>query len=354
MTRTPWVWGASLVALLSCGRVELLEDFSLDLWCGEGDLCAWEVEEGQVERVGTWHRSDPAARLEGPRVVLSQPVPRGAWPPGACVTFSFVADVDPGVDLSFELDFFDDGSAQVALPILVDDFERIAHPLLLPEAQRRLTVRLRKEGPGSAVIAQIRGQIVDDGGCEGPRVDPYVHAQIGHACQHDGHCTEGSCGFVQPVGLAALSSAHTCGWCGSDADCATGEVCGLQWADEAGAAHRACVPGASKRVGTNCVIDGECATGTCREGLCAQCVVDEDCAETCDLRSFAQSSLTFAVCDDGAGRGAAGAPCLDDGQCASGSCVGSGRYALCPLDARPCAQCASACDEVGVIDGRCE
>ena len=49
----------SLGAADSCGT-DILADPSFDLWCetedGERTLCNWELEEGRLEPVPTWHR----------------------------------------------------------------------------------------------------------------------------------------------------------------------------------------------------------------------------------------------------------------------------------------------------------
>ena len=94
---------APLLGAESCGS-DLLADPGFDIWCGE-ELCSWEVEQGAVEKVPTWHESDSGALLVGEVVVLSQ-LTQTTSSDADCIQFSLIADQDDDVGLSLQLDFY--------------------------------------------------------------------------------------------------------------------------------------------------------------------------------------------------------------------------------------------------------
>jgi hypothetical protein len=113
-------------------------------------------------------------------------------------------------------------------------------------------------------------------------------------------------------------------------------------------------------LGDACGADAECAPGlVCAPtGLCSQCSATSPCegGVACQQRS---RSLPFQ-CGPGQGLGATSAPCLADGDCASGACDGATTTPLAPGDAGACDLDASSPDDAAncagfsALGGRCK
>lgn len=142
---------AFLVTTGSYCETDILEDPGFQFWCGENP-CEWEVEEGEVRQVPTWHDYDYAIELVGAPVVISQRAKRGP----NCVRIELIADVEPSAMLFVEIDFDDDGSADWSSPINRQGFQSMSWEI--PSASSVGTWRfiLRKAAEGRAVIAQLR------------------------------------------------------------------------------------------------------------------------------------------------------------------------------------------------------
>lgn len=352
-----------LGATQSCSG-DLLGDPSFDLWCG-GDLCSWEVEVGEVQKVATWHAADSGAALVGGVVALSQHSDADAAD-ADCIRFSLTADVDPGAQLSVEMDFFDDGSVEVSHPLVSDDFESVSYTVRPPDRFEGIRFRVRKVGEARAVLAQIRAQAVDRTECpDAPLV--ITDQPDGTACDLDGACASGHCAVVPLVSsFGDPSSLQTCGECELDADCGGGRVCGLGWDPDRFHGHRACVEPASKDLGLGCVSDAECAHGACTDDQCSTCGGDADCGGgDCAAHDAGPGDADPAImphtCDPAGGRRAAGEPCLVDADCTSDICESAAVVRICDPDGRPCtvdagcpyAELGGACVTIGPADGRC-
>ncbi|MDY0063116.1 MAG: hypothetical protein RBU45_25135 [Myxococcota bacterium] len=312
----------------SC-RQELIANPGFDLWCGE-TLCGWELAGGAVEPVATWHRQDKGASLVGDPVVLTQ---LSDAAPVSCIGFELQADHDASVNLTLELDFLDDGTAELRQPLAADGWQTVGYRITAPDWYSGLRFTVRKEGPGRAVLSRIVA--FADEGCTGEplRLQARPH---GAPCQDAGDCASGHCADLEGAGLRA------CGACTTSEDCPTGMVCGLQ-ARAAGEArdHRACVLAGSRQLGESCSLGEECATGSCaevegREGFtaghrCSRCAARTECGaeEVCGL-AFTATGMRYAECGP-AGRRGLGELCLDAAECASGVCCAG--------------LCASCCEE---------
>jgi hypothetical protein len=100
-----------------------------------------------------------------------------------------------------------------------------------------------------------------------------------------------------------------------------GEVCGR--ADDVSGLLTpwyACVPEASRELGEPCFANAECSSAACYGGVCGECNSTDMCdgGATCMV---ANEQVGVGVCE--AGPRAAGAPCLIDAMCASGTCDGT-------------------------------
>lgn len=359
----------SLVALGGMGATQscsgdLIGDPSFDLWCGD-DLCAWEVEVGDVEKVSTWHPSDSGASLVGGVVAISQYSDARSGD-ADCIRFSLTADVDPGAQLSVEMDFYDDGSVEVSHPMASDDYQEVSYTVTAPDDYEGIRFRVRKVGEARAVLAQIRAQAVDGTECpEAPVV--VTDRPDGAECELDGECAGGHCSVVPLVSsFDDPISLQTCGSCDTDADCGEGQVCGLAWDPEDFQGHRSCMSAGEKDLGLACVTDGECADGACTDDQCSTCGGDTDCdGGDCARHDAGPGDAAVAImphtCDPGAGLRATGEACLVDADCGSGTCESTATVRICDPDGRPCdtdadcpyAELGGSCVTIGPADGQC-
>jgi hypothetical protein len=148
---------------------DLLNDPGFDMWCGD-ELCAWKIEYGDVHQVPTWHELDEGAQLLGPRTAISQASPIDEQD-AECIHFSLVADADEDAVLTLELDFMDDGSIEYSHEIPADDWETVSYHITPPTRYLGLRFRIRMEGEGRAVIAQVRAQEAYHDDCHSPPIE---------------------------------------------------------------------------------------------------------------------------------------------------------------------------------------
>ncbi|RME25617.1 MAG: hypothetical protein D6798_08540 [Deltaproteobacteria bacterium] len=359
--------GASLGGLGAeggCLGDDLIQDPTFDLWCGE-TLCDWEVEEGVVERVPTWHPADDGVGLLGDPTVISQRVDATSGEVD-CIRFELVADVDDGVGLTLEMDFYDDGVAEYSHPLISDDYQQVAYDITPPTTWKGVRFRLRKTGSGQAVLAQIRARSRPAEECPDPPLD--VEAPLGEQCDDSVPCHDATCAEVPVVSSADPGlTVGICSECDADADCGADEVCGVTWGDDL-FGWRECRPPSTRLLGEACASDGECESGTCCQGQCSECCSNADCPETRECRRHqfgegtAPAEVMPFVCDAPGGDRAVGESCLADRDCAEGSCEGDGQIRICDPDGRPCASDADCpwvelggrCVTIGPAHGTCD
>ena len=331
----------ALCAAAACGT-RLLRDPSFELWCGD-KLCApWESE-GEIARVGTWHRNDyGVALMDGAE--LSQRVDAA---PVECIEFELIADVDAEAEVQLELDFMDDGRSEYKEPIAESRWARLRFLVPTPTWYRGLRFRVRKLGHGHAVLAQLSATSSSD--CKGERL-ALDDRPDGGQCDRAKQCKSGTCAPVPQrfqIGDEVSNPASVCGGCAEDADCPDGGVCGAL--EGAFGPYRACVEAGSAELGAFCELDAQCASGHCLHGLpfnnatCAGCGADEDCAEgeVCGVEVLAGGAAR--VCEQ-AEPLALGELCDANDQCQSGVCC-FGACSECCGEWIPCAdgaECGSS------------
>ena len=92
-------------------------------------------------------------------------------------------------------------------------------------------------------------------------------------------------------------SLRACSTCAIDGDCATGEVCGIEFDFEQQETYRKCEPRSTRSAGSICETNAQCSGGNCDRyefpdgtnvGVCGECNSDTDCsgAETCQHTTF--------------------------------------------------------------------
>ncbi len=311
----------------SCDQ-NLLDNPGFDLWCGEA-LCGWEVEEGAVARSATWHERDYGVALVGDQVSLSQLANRRAQG-GACIGLDLLADRDEQVQLTLELDFLDDGEVEVSHAIGTQGFAPLRYRVRAPEWFGSLRFRIRKQGSGKAVLAQIQAFVADD--CEAPAVE-LAPRPLGAPCALGDDCASGLCGPREGVSGAPSG---TCAECVVDEACPGEEICAP--VESRYGRGLACAPAGSDPMGAACERAIECAAGSCAEvepgrGVCARCDAAQGCGEegeACGLDLGAAGALEPGC--GAAARHVLGERCLGDVECATGTCC-EGRCSTCCEDA---------------------
>ncbi|MGB5698153.1 MAG: hypothetical protein WBM46_21060 [Polyangiales bacterium] len=145
---------ALMACLMSAGvtcETDLIDDAGFQLWCGER-LCAWDLEEGEIRKVPTWHTHDYGIELIGPSVLLSQPAQSSA----SCVRIEVTSEVEPSVMVSVEVDA--DGDGAVDWTVAIDPSDGFVSRV--QDVERTVSfdgvVYLRKSGQGGAVVARLR------------------------------------------------------------------------------------------------------------------------------------------------------------------------------------------------------
>lgn len=343
-----------------CGNV--LEDNGFDLWCGER-LCAWELEEGDAVRAPTWHGRDYGVELIGDRAAISQLVKQDSRSL-PCLRFELIADVEQSTQVTIELDFFDDGVVDHVQAVPTSDWALLTYPLTMPESYQGVRVRLRKDGPGRAVLADIAA--IDTDECTGAPIEVASRPK-GAWCSTELPCDSGICRD------GVTGSSMVCSQCAGDDDCLEGQICGVaQWVPGHLDPYRSCVDPGQLALGQLCSRDSECATGVCCDQACSTCCGTGDCDGAACTQREGEGALEywFAAphqCEPGAGTGPAGTSCLDGSDCASGGCTGGGPLTVCLMDSRACttdADCPpdladwvgedGGCVEVGTEGGVCE
>jgi hypothetical protein len=328
---------------------DLLHDSGFDLWCGE-ELCSWQVEKGEIRQAPTWHPDDLGVELVGDDVAIAQ---RTSASNHSCVLFELVADIELDASVTLEMDLYDDGEVDFSQRLPTARWEHLTYQVVMPDRYQGIQFRLRKEGPGRAVLAQIRARRETE--CEGAPLEQPL-GPLGASCaavisgpdgeseiiaDHD-LCRSGLCAVTQLPTFLPL----VCSECEEDDDCGSG-VCGM--ADPAAtflAPYRSCVAPDSRALGDLCFAGGECSTGVCCRGVCSTCCTSSSTG--CDGgRSCGSAAHDTPVpgrwiapmqCDPQGGTGPAGEACLSDLDCASGRCAGDRDLRICLQDGRGCQQ----------------
>ena len=141
---------ACLMSVAAACETDLIDDPGFQLWSGE-QLCTWELEEGEIRKVSTWHDHDYGVELVGSPVLLSQPGQSGA----SCVRIEVTSEVEPSAMVSVEVDADGDGAIDWVVPVQPSDgfVSRMQDVALSVSAG---VFYLRKSGQGRAVVARLR------------------------------------------------------------------------------------------------------------------------------------------------------------------------------------------------------
>ena len=139
-----------LASVAAC-ETDLVDDPGFQLWCGE-ELCAWDLEEGEIRKVPTWHTHDYGVDLVGAPVLLSQ----GARSSASCVRIEVTSKVEAGAMVTVEVDADGDGDVDLTVPVGSSErFVSRVHDVEL-DVSIEGVFYLRKSGQGEAVVARLR------------------------------------------------------------------------------------------------------------------------------------------------------------------------------------------------------
>lgn len=320
---------ASQLGATDCGDV--LKDPGFDLWCGS-NLCAWTVERGEVTHAPTWNTADWGAELVGDDVAIEQMSPVTS-DDTSCLVISMVADIASDAEVDLNLDAYGDGTVDYTQRIPTSSWAPISYTIAIGGVFEGMRFEIAKHGSGHAELARLRVQTSTD--CAGFAPSFTSPAPpVGGDCTALSACAPGA--SCVSLGAPSIVPDSVCVGCGSDADCGSGDVCGLGApVSQTLMIPTECVPAAQTPLGELCSTGEQCETGVCAAGVCSTCAADADCGSsgTCGP-GWTTTAFAPHVCNPGAHAAASGAPCASDGDCASGTCNGTAG-AQC-LDGRSC------------------
>jgi hypothetical protein len=336
-----------------CGG-PILDNNGFDLWCGD-QLCFWEIEDGSVEQIPTWHEGDLGVDLVGNSVALSQ----AARTTAECLRVSAVADVEETAEVTVEIDFFDSGTADIIERIPTTSWEPISLLITPPVHSQGARFRIRKLGAGRAQLAELGIEEADK--CTAPPVE-IGPRPLGATCRDNADCESDTCLIVFPD---FPEFGGVCAGCIDSAGCADGEICGVETPESLIISSRVdCTAPGIDPVGAKCRDGAECISGICNAaGECSDCLSASDCGGAACVPNqvwepgdfdTGQSILGY-VCDASL---EAGASCSFDASCASGACAGE-PLRMCESSNRECVDDTdcykdAACVTVGASGGVCQ
>jgi hypothetical protein len=348
----------SQMGATDCGQI--IKDPGFDLWCGDR-LCDWKTERGQIKQVPTWHAGDDGVELVGGDVAISQATFVNSGD-GTCIEFSMLTNIASDAEVHLQFDVFGDGTVDHDERVPTAGWAPVSYKVLIAPPFNGVTFRLTKTGPGQAVLAEIKAEISGD--CPGAPI-ALPPRPNGGWCYAGADCASGTCnGVAVPFGPHPV-----CGGCASSADCAPGTACSVEdtvppWLDP----FQTCLPDGSRRLGEQCVGDGECSTGHCTGGVCSACV--GTCADGRACRPVDDGLLAGGgawtpptTCGPNQGDGIPGSTCFTGADCLSGACAGT-PLSICADDGRTCTSSVDcpvdqtlahhACVAVGTPGGTCQ
>ncbi|MBS2025155.1 MAG: hypothetical protein JST92_22370 [Deltaproteobacteria bacterium] len=326
-----------LVGWSSC-ETSLTRDPSFDLWCG-ANLCAWTTDRGAVARVPTWHEDDSGVSLVGSDVRISQLVTETGLQTPQCLAFEMITDIDDGANVTLALDFGDDGVLDFTAPVPATHWQAVTFSITPPRWFPNVRFILSKAGAGRAVLSELR--VTTGSNCTGAPPEQLDRPLVA-PCESDAQCSSHICGpAVFPYQGASTSPLTSCGACHDDHDCDANHACGV--GSTALGMYATCVPRAQSALGDRCVDNADCGSGICCFSMCSACCSDSACTggDTCQAIAAPGSNYAWlivpSICGPEKGHTASGASCFHDSDCASGTCDGSGDFAVCWFDGRRCA-----------------
>ena len=181
---------ALLVACASGAQEPPIANPGLERWCDKHP-CGWEVE-GEFKQVGTWHPNDYAVELLGDDAVASQLRAELDSKQANCFEFSLMAKVSAKAHAYLELDFLDDGVIEFSERIPESDWEVRKFTIHAPDWFEGVRFRLRKQGEGQVVLAELNIEVKPYGPCAATPLE-LSERPSGAPCGRDELCSSGRC-----------------------------------------------------------------------------------------------------------------------------------------------------------------
>ncbi len=337
-----------------CGTNHLIRDSGFDLWCG-GSLCSWKLERGQLLEASSWHKGDLAVEMVGEDVSISQRSTKNA---NGCIRFEMLADIEETAKVTLSMDFFSDGEVEYSQELGRVRWEPLVYLVATPRDYNSVTFRLEKEGRGRVRIAQLEATVSFD--CVDPPLEPQERP-LGTYCEDGAQCESGICALLSRSNEQVLRF-PVCSLCDGTNACAGELTCGVTDLHTLDIEpYLSCIDYGSRRTGTRCWEQNECASGVCEEGICSECRVNSDCSNgVCQGARGPVPAFEPKVCtgtEDGA-------TCFTNSSCTSGTCSGGSEVFVCEGDGRECQEDSdcplkmngeqAGCMLVGVHEGLCE
>ena len=169
---------SSQLGATDCGNV--IADPGFDVWCGD-QLCSWEIERGNVQRVPTWNAGDFGVELVGDDVAIDQLTPVSSSD-GTCIEFDLIANIDPAAEVDLNVDVLGDGTIDSTERLPATNWKPLAFQIQIQAPYAGIRFELAKRGGGTAVLANIGAKIVSEGCAAGlTPIDPQQR-QLGAPC----------------------------------------------------------------------------------------------------------------------------------------------------------------------------
>ena len=333
---------------------------AIDSTCAEA-LCGWDNPLGRLVASASWHEHQEAIELADLPTRITRKLP--GTPNVACLSFTFLAEVEPDAQLELQLDFNDDSSIDTRAFVPALRWRKTVVSLRTPAEYRSLRINLERQGPGRVRIASLR-LTADSAACADL---PATTQSDGAACSIDQTCSSGHCvlGRCTRAGAQATEEGGACsgsedcrdgacaagvcracakrGDCAPDVSCSVGGQCAGRSCTQAALPSSTAYPGEEGTCG-DCASDNDCAGGFCVLGRCAACRTNADCTagQVCgyddplDAKHRAcRSPLTSIV--------ARGGLCEADADCVPGlrCAAASGRPKRCGVSCTVDAECGT-------------
>ncbi|MDB4946753.1 MAG: hypothetical protein JWP97_6287 [Labilithrix sp.] len=295
-------------ALFASGCEDLISDPNFHTWCGD-QLCSWKLESGQIRKAPTWHPKDLGVELlDGTAPSFTTAISQVAVQNPKCLQFSVVGDVAPEAQVSVQVDFDNDGLVEYEQQIAAVGFREQRTQITAPPYYANIKFTIIKKGTGKAVLAQMDVRSVDT--CTAAPVK-LKSQPLGLPCATNGDtdqcqsgvCCDGLCaeccvsdGVEAPdLGDAGDGEAPPPGPVDPLNHCSDGAACGRlpllsiqrEGVEAFSGIFRSaipyqCDPGHRQRpAGAECLVDQDCSSGTCEGEAWSVRNIESDAGPPC-------------------------------------------------------------------------
>jgi hypothetical protein len=257
---------------------DIVNDPAFRDWCG-ANLCAWQTDYGQIQRVPTWIAEDFGVSFldnadgRPPGTEISQVTQENG---ATCILFTSVGNIDPQANMVVKADFDNDGTIDYTAPLGAANWTQVQTEITAPAGYNGITFYVAKEGTGTAVLAEMRIQSTTGCTAPPPALNPLF--SLGGSCAATSECKQGLvCALEGDAGTGY------CSQCSAESPCTAGVAC----AQRSVFLPFQCGPGDGLGASTApCIADSDCQSGVCLNATPTPLLAD---AGTCDLNTIAPS-----------------------------------------------------------------